>query len=267
MKPSGSPWFGRGILIAAVLGILTTWNAVLIGASRVFFALARARMIPARFATVHPRHGSPVAAILLVGGLGRGGRRARRGVHRSDGQRGHGLFRCRLRAGVPLGAETASHATRRASSVPRTGRTDHGRPGLRGIPGVHRPGRVGSLRTRAQGSLSNGFLLLAAVVLGALFWIAARGYRGTVNESERPTPHPGVVDPGQRGCLRGYATTASTRGRGPRHSTEVDAMAPTQIPQRFVVTMIAPPENPVPYRIVASAADMNDIRSIIAAGI
>jgi len=62
--------FSRAILLAAFIGILTTWNAIFIGASRVFFALARAHMIPPALAKVHPRFDSPYTAILLVGGLG-----------------------------------------------------------------------------------------------------------------------------------------------------------------------------------------------------
>lgn len=76
----GSKFLGKLIVFAALIGILTTWNAVLIAASRVFFALSRAWMIPPLFSRVHPKFGSPTSAVLLVafiGGagvfLGRGG--------------------------------------------------------------------------------------------------------------------------------------------------------------------------------------------------
>ncbi len=65
-----SQLFSRAILLAAFIGILTTWNAVFIGASRVIFALSRARMIPPELSGVHPQFDSPSAAILLVGVLG-----------------------------------------------------------------------------------------------------------------------------------------------------------------------------------------------------
>lgn len=65
-----SPLFSRAILLAAFIGILTTFNAIFIGASRVIFALSRAYMIPPALAKVHPRFGSPTASILLVGALG-----------------------------------------------------------------------------------------------------------------------------------------------------------------------------------------------------
>ena len=55
----GSPWLGRIVLIAGLCGLITTWNALFFASTRVVFALARARMIPSRFAHVHDRYGSP----------------------------------------------------------------------------------------------------------------------------------------------------------------------------------------------------------------
>lgn len=63
----GNPFFGRFMIVAAMCGILTSWNGFIIGTTRVLFAMGRARMIPAAFAKVHPKHGTPTAAILLVG--------------------------------------------------------------------------------------------------------------------------------------------------------------------------------------------------------
>ncbi len=60
----------RAILLAAFIGILTTFNAIFIGASRVVFAMGRAALIPPVLARVHPRFGSPSTSVLLVGGLG-----------------------------------------------------------------------------------------------------------------------------------------------------------------------------------------------------
>ena len=65
-----SPALARAVLAAAFIGILTTWNAVVIAASRVFFAMSRARMLPAFLGRVHPRHGSPSGALIFVGALG-----------------------------------------------------------------------------------------------------------------------------------------------------------------------------------------------------
>ncbi len=63
----GSPILGYSVLFAGLLGIITTWNAMLFAGARVLFGLGRARMLPSIFATVHPRYGSPSFAILFVG--------------------------------------------------------------------------------------------------------------------------------------------------------------------------------------------------------
>ncbi len=62
-----APIFGKFMIIAAMCGILTSWNGFVVGASRVLFSMARAKMLPSAFAKVHPKYGSPVAAVLLVG--------------------------------------------------------------------------------------------------------------------------------------------------------------------------------------------------------
>lgn len=63
----GHPVFGKLMIIAAMCGILTSWNGFIVGASRVIFSMARAHMLPAIFGKVHPKYGSPTAAVLLVG--------------------------------------------------------------------------------------------------------------------------------------------------------------------------------------------------------
>lgn len=63
----GNPIWGKVMIIAAMCGILTSWNGFIVGASRVIFSMARAKMLPGIFAKVHPKHHSPVAAILLIG--------------------------------------------------------------------------------------------------------------------------------------------------------------------------------------------------------
>jgi amino acid transporter len=63
----GSPIFGKVMIIAAMCGILTSWNGFIVGATRVLFSMGRAKMLPAAFGKVHPKFGSPTAAIILVG--------------------------------------------------------------------------------------------------------------------------------------------------------------------------------------------------------
>jgi amino acid transporter len=65
----GSPIFGKLLILVGLCGILTSWNAFIVGATRVLFAMSRAKMLPAMFGNVHPKYGTPTAAILLVGFL------------------------------------------------------------------------------------------------------------------------------------------------------------------------------------------------------
>ncbi len=65
----GGAWAGKLLVVGGVAGILTSWNAFLIGGSRALYALARAGQVPAVFATLHPRFRTPVYAVVLTGGL------------------------------------------------------------------------------------------------------------------------------------------------------------------------------------------------------
>ncbi len=63
----GSQWGGTLVILAGIGGIITSWNAFLIGGSRAIYALADARMLPAFLAKLHPEYRTPVNAILLIG--------------------------------------------------------------------------------------------------------------------------------------------------------------------------------------------------------
>lgn len=62
-------WAGILLVMAGVLGILSSWNAFLIGGSRLMFAMAKSHMLPNFLAKIHPKYNTPVNAILLIGGL------------------------------------------------------------------------------------------------------------------------------------------------------------------------------------------------------
>lgn len=64
-----SEWGARALIFGGILGILTSWNAFFIGASRLLFAMARGGMLPSVFARLHPRYESPVAVIVLLTGM------------------------------------------------------------------------------------------------------------------------------------------------------------------------------------------------------
>lgn len=62
-------WAGILLVIGGVLGILSSWNAFLIGGSRLLYAMSKAHMLPAFLGKLHPKYHTPVNAILLIGGL------------------------------------------------------------------------------------------------------------------------------------------------------------------------------------------------------
>ncbi len=57
------------VIIAGVGGILTSWNAFLIGGSRALFAMARSGQLPGFLSAVHPRFRTPWVAIAVIGGI------------------------------------------------------------------------------------------------------------------------------------------------------------------------------------------------------
>jgi len=62
-----SSWAGTVLVIGGIGGILSSWNAFIIGASRVMLALAESGVLPAVFARVHPRYGTPWVGVLTIG--------------------------------------------------------------------------------------------------------------------------------------------------------------------------------------------------------
>lgn len=63
----GGSWAGTVMVLGGVAGILTSWNAFLVGASRVVWSLARHGMLPAWLGTLHPRFRTPNNALLAIG--------------------------------------------------------------------------------------------------------------------------------------------------------------------------------------------------------
>ncbi len=64
---TGSHWGGRLLILGGIGGILTSWNAFLIGASRAVYALAHARQLPAWLGALHPRFNTPHRAVIAIG--------------------------------------------------------------------------------------------------------------------------------------------------------------------------------------------------------
>lgn len=58
------------VLIAGgIAGILTSWNSLLMGASRLLYAMAHSGMLPRWFAHLHPKYRTPSNALLFIGAL------------------------------------------------------------------------------------------------------------------------------------------------------------------------------------------------------
>ncbi|SHE92685.1 amino acid/polyamine/organocation transporter, APC superfamily (TC 2.A.3) [Desulfofundulus australicus DSM 11792] len=64
-----SGWAAKLLILGGIGGIITSWNSFFVGASRVIFAMARARLLPDFLGQLHPRFKTPGNAILLVGVL------------------------------------------------------------------------------------------------------------------------------------------------------------------------------------------------------
>jgi len=65
----GHPGAGAALVLGGVAGILTSWNAFVIGASRVLYALGRSGFVPAAFARLHPRYHTPWVGVVVIGAL------------------------------------------------------------------------------------------------------------------------------------------------------------------------------------------------------
>jgi len=179
-----SPLVADFVLAAALLGLLTSWNAIFMAASRLIFALGRARMIPPAFKTVHSTFRSPTKAVLFVGFIGA------LGVPLGQG----GLTPV-LNMGVICWAAVfllVSVGTLRM----RFRRPDVVRPFR--VPGgtaVMGLGVLGAaffvfLSMRDPYAGAKGFpmewaLLIVWIGLGAVFWWMARRVRGEVDEDTR----------------------------------------------------------------------------------
>jgi amino acid transporter len=61
----GGPWLAAATALAGVIGACGLFSATLLASSRIPLVLAEDGFLPAKLANVHPRYGTPVAAILV----------------------------------------------------------------------------------------------------------------------------------------------------------------------------------------------------------
>jgi amino acid transporter len=181
-----SEWLARMVLVVALLGCATVGNGCFLAATRVLFALSRARMIPPVFAGVHPAYGSPARAVLFVGTL------ATCGVF---------FGRSGVLPVINIGSACLALGYVITSlGVIRLRRTQPDRPRPYRVPGGVPTAVVASAATLyllvmsiyqpyadAKGSLPlEWVVLLTWITLGAVLWVAGRRQRGTLpNEARR----------------------------------------------------------------------------------
>jgi APA family basic amino acid/polyamine antiporter len=67
MDQTGIGWLSLLVKFAALAGLTTVIFALLLGQSRIFFAMARDRLLPPFFSNVHPRFRTPFASQALIG--------------------------------------------------------------------------------------------------------------------------------------------------------------------------------------------------------
>ena len=63
----GGDWAGKVMVLGGIAGILTSWNAFIVGGSRAIFAMAQSGMLPSFLGKLHPKYQTPQNAILLIG--------------------------------------------------------------------------------------------------------------------------------------------------------------------------------------------------------
>ena len=68
-KAFHSTVMAKVVIVGGLCGIVTSWNSFLIGASRAMYSMAKSYMIPPMFGKLHPKHKTPVNALLLIGGI------------------------------------------------------------------------------------------------------------------------------------------------------------------------------------------------------
>ncbi|MHB9858343.1 amino acid permease [Streptomyces sp. YIM S03343] len=66
-KATGHPWYAGVISFGAAVGLTTVCMILLLGQSRVFFAMSRDGLLPRFFSVVHPRFKTPYRPTILLG--------------------------------------------------------------------------------------------------------------------------------------------------------------------------------------------------------
>ena len=65
----GMKIMAKVVIVGGMCGIITSWNSFLIGGSRAMYSMAESYMIPKMFSKLHPKHKTPINALILIGVL------------------------------------------------------------------------------------------------------------------------------------------------------------------------------------------------------
>ncbi|MFD7787793.1 amino acid permease [Streptomyces nojiriensis] len=68
-KSVNQPFFSGAISLGASVGLITVCMILLLGQTRVFFAMSRDGLLPRVFSVTHPKYRTPYRATLLLGGI------------------------------------------------------------------------------------------------------------------------------------------------------------------------------------------------------
>lgn len=68
-KVFGGTWAGKILVLAGIMGIISSWVGFYVGVSRLIYAMASAKMLPGWFAKLHPKYNTPSNAIIFIGVL------------------------------------------------------------------------------------------------------------------------------------------------------------------------------------------------------
>lgn len=180
----GSPILGKAVLIAALLGLFTSWNGFFLAGSRVLFALGRGRIGPAALGGTHARYGTPATAVLLAGAITLGGALLGRGAMVAFIDVGSFCIAVAF-FGV---AFSAMRLRRTRPDLERPYRM----PAARVVPLISAFGAGAIILSMVVPGSPVALvwplewaLLLAVLLLGALFWRLGRGARATCTEEQR----------------------------------------------------------------------------------
>lgn len=180
----GSPMLGKLVLIAALLGLFTSWNGFFLAGSRVLFALGRGHIGPVWLGQAHPVHGTPANAVLLAGAITLGGALLGRGAMVAFIDVGSFCIAVAF-FGVVF---SATRLRRLRPDLQRPYRMPGGRvvPMISGIGAL-----IIVLAMLIPGSPVmlvwplEWLLLLTVVLLGVALWLLGRKARAACTESER----------------------------------------------------------------------------------